>query len=50
LNGDLLFMYTPTTNGTVEHTYVRGKRIASKTLPQQKTGVGDRLLTNQGRL
>ena len=30
-NGDLLLEYTPSTNVTVEHIYLQGKRIATKT-------------------
>jgi uncharacterized protein RhaS with RHS repeats len=31
-NGDLLLEYTPTQNITVEHVYLQGKRIATKTI------------------
>jgi YD repeat-containing protein len=31
-NGDLLLEYTPATNTTVEHVYVQGKRVATKTI------------------
>jgi YD repeat-containing protein len=31
-NGDLLLEYTPTQNTTVEHVYLQGKRIATKTI------------------
>lgn len=33
-NGDLLLEYTPSTNAKVEHIYVQGKRVATKTIPQ----------------
>lgn len=32
-NGDLLLEFTPSTNKTVEHIYLRGKRVASRTVP-----------------
>ena len=32
-NGDLLLEYTPSTGATLEHIYLRGKRIATKRLP-----------------
>jgi YD repeat-containing protein len=32
-NGDLLLEYTPSTNVTLEHIYLNGKRIATKRLP-----------------
>lgn len=31
-NGDLLLEYTPSTNKAIEHIYLRGKRVASKTV------------------
>jgi YD repeat-containing protein len=33
-NGDLLLEYTPSSNAKVEHIYVQGKRVATKTIPQ----------------
>ena len=33
-NGDLLLEYTPAQNTTVEHAYLQGKRIATKTIVQ----------------
>ena len=33
-NGDLLLEFTPSTNAKVEHIYVQGKRVATKTIPQ----------------
>jgi YD repeat-containing protein len=32
-NGDLILEYTPSTNVTLEHVYLHGKRIATKKLP-----------------
>jgi YD repeat-containing protein len=32
-NGDLLLEYTPSTNATLEHFYLNGKRIATRKLP-----------------
>jgi len=32
-NGDLLLEFTPSTNKTIEHVYLRGKRVASRTVP-----------------
>jgi len=32
-NGDLILEYTPSTNVTLEHIYLHGKRVATKKLP-----------------